>query len=85
MLFVHNEPLFSKLICPQVGEDDKLLADSVELADKLTADGIDCILHTIPKANHAWERFVKRGSPLWEARDKALALTENRLREVYDT
>lgn len=82
--FDHMKSL-SKLIHPQVGENDKLLIDSVELAEKLKADGIDCLLHTIPGATHAWERFVKRGSLLWEARGKALALTEERLREAYNT
>ncbi|OCB88996.1 alpha/beta-hydrolase [Sanghuangporus baumii] len=66
-----------------VGENDKLLIDSVELANKLTADGVDCVLYTIPGATHAWERFVKKDTALWVARDEALRLTETRLREVY--
>ncbi|THH04883.1 hypothetical protein EW145_g5202 [Phellinidium pouzarii] len=64
-----------------VGEDDKLLMDSVDLANKLTADGKDCVLYTVPGANHAWERFVKVGTPLWTARKDALDLVEKRLRE----
>ncbi|EJC98799.1 alpha/beta-hydrolase [Fomitiporia mediterranea MF3/22] len=67
-----------------VGEDDPLLVDSVDLADKLIADGVDCVLHTIPGAGHVWERFVKKDTPLWAARERALELTEARLRQAYD-
>ncbi|KAI5115944.1 hypothetical protein M0805_004941 [Coniferiporia weirii] len=67
-----------------VGEDDKLLLDSVDLAHKLNSDGKDCVLYTVPGANHAWERFVKEGTPLWAARKGALDLVEKRLREALD-
>ena len=69
----------------QVGEEDKLFVDSVELAEKLNSEGVDCVLHTVPEANHAWERFVKKGTTLWAARERALDLTITRLREAYSS
>lgn len=53
--------------------------DSVELHRKLTDDGVDCVLHTVPGAGHGWERFVKPGTPLWDARTEAFELVESRL------
>jgi len=83
-------PLFaqSRLFPPLtliVGEDDKLMIDSVELKEKLQKDEVDCVLHTIPDAGHAWERFVKEGTPGWAARLDAFSLMEKRLREAFQS
>ena len=40
---------------------------------------MDCVLHTVPKAGHAWERFVKEGTPGWREREEALSLMEKRI------
>ena len=69
----------------KVGEEDKLCRDSVELAEKLKENGSDCILHKVPHAGHGWDCFVKEGTALWLEREKALNLTVNRLRDVYQS
>lgn len=57
----------------------------MKLAEKLQGDGKDCVLHTVPGAGHAWDRFLKDRTPLWEERKIALSLMECRLRVVYDS
>lgn len=71
-------------VVDQVGSDDNLLSDSELLAKKLLDDRKDCVLHVVPGATHAWERFVKIGTPLWEARKEVLELVDKRLRAVFE-
>lgn len=67
----------------QVGENDPLYRDSVDTAERLKADGVDCELVTVADAGHAFDRSVVEGTPQWIATKVCMGVVERRLRTAY--
>ena len=67
----------------QVGDVDILACDSIELSERLKADGVDCELVLLEGADHGFDHDKK--SHLQEKRKRAIEVADRRLRAVYDT
>jgi acetyl esterase/lipase len=67
-----------------VGTKDPLYPDVVAFQRKLVDAGNDVDFMAIPRAQHAWEREVQHGMPIFDdLRQKAFRKTVDRLRTVY--
>lgn len=60
---------------------DILACDSIELSERLKADGVDCELVVLEGADHAFD--TRREKDLQEKRKKAIEVADSRLRAVY--
>ncbi|KAH7105066.1 Alpha/Beta hydrolase protein [Auriculariales sp. MPI-PUGE-AT-0066] len=85
-----SSPYLSPIMCDPskfppmtvvVGSKDSLYADNVAFHKKLKEAGNDIEFIAIPRAQHAWERHVKAGMPIFdELRQESFRKTVERLR-----